>query len=474
MSDHGVGTAPSTLSFLGAAGTVTGSRFLIDHDGTRVLVDCGLFQGMRELRRRNWVDFPVDPASISAVVVTHAHLDHCGYLPALVRDGFTGPILATPDTTELAAIVLRDSARLQQEDAAFAARGGFSKHAPPRPLYDEADAERAVERFVQIDFEAVTEPVPSVTVTLRPAGHVLGSSTALLSVGGRRLLFTGDLGRSTHPLLRAPAPPPAADVVVTESTYGDRIHRSRDLDTLAAVVRHTLARHGVVLIPAFAVDRTELVLNALRQLMSSGAVPQVPVFVDSPMALATLDVYRRAIRDGHADVRTELVGQTGVLDPGDLRAARSSAESRLLNQPAQPCVVVSASGMATGGRVLHHLRQLLPDPRNSVVFVGHQAVGTRGRDLVEGARQVKMHGQFVPVHAQIVELGQFSAHADAADLVDWLAGAPRPPEACYVVHGEPRASAALQQQVVQRLGWPCTVPEHGQCVGIGKLIGGRT
>jgi metallo-beta-lactamase family protein len=304
-------------------------------------------------------------------------------------------------------------------------------------------------------------------VTLRPAGHVLGSSTALLSVGGHRLLFTGDLGRPRHPLLRAPALPPAADVVVTESTYGDRTHQSLDLDAFAAVLRRTLARRGVVLIPAFAVDRTELVLHALRALMSSGAVPRVPVFVDSPMALVTLEVYRRAIRDGHADIRAELIGQTDVLDPGDLHAARTSAASKLLNQPEMPCVVVSASGMATGGRVLHHLRQLLPDRRNSVVFVGHQAVGTRGRDLIDGARQVKMHGQYVPVHAEIVELGQFSAHADAADLVDWLAQAPHPPAACYVVHGEPRASAALQQRIVQTLGWPCTVPGQGQRVGFG-------
>jgi metallo-beta-lactamase family protein len=450
----------TALTFLGGAGTVTGSRFLVEHGDARVLVDCGLFQGLRELRRRNWEEFPVDPASIDAVVITHAHLDHSGYLPALARDGFAGRVVCTPDTAALAAIVLRDSARLQEEDAAYASAGGFSKHSPPLPLYTATDAEHGLSLFTPADFGVPVDLAPAVSVVLRPAGHVLGSSTAELRVAGRTVLFTGDLGRSAHPMLRPPAPPPAADVVVTESTYGDRAHPATDVDTFADVLRRTLGRGGVVLVPSFAVDRTEIVLHTLRLLMASGAVPQVPVFVDSPMALETLAIYRRALDERHADVRPEAADERDFFDTGDLRVARTSTESQRLNQPGFPCVLVSASGMATGGRVVHHLKQLLPDRRNSVVLAGYQAVGTRGRDLVDGARQVKIHGKYVPVHAEIVNLLQFSVHADATEIVDWLAELPAPPETCYVVHGEPAASNNLRDRIAAQLGWLCVVPQY--------------
>jgi metallo-beta-lactamase family protein len=453
-------STPTALTFLGGAGTVTGSRFLLDHGDGRVLVDCGLFQGLRELRRRNWEQFPVDPASIDAVVVTHAHLDHSGYLPALARDGFAGRVVCTPDTAALAAIVLRDSARLQEEDAAYAAKGGFSKHSPPLPLYTTEDAEHVLSLFTPADFGDVVDLAAEMTVVLRPAGHVLGSSTAEVRVAGRTALFTGDLGRSVHPLLRPPAPPPAADVVVTESTYGNRAHPPPDVDTFAGVLRRTLRRGGVVLIPSFAVDRTEIVLHTLRLLMSSGTVPEVPVFLDSPMALETLAIYRRALVDRHADVRPEAADDRDFFNTGDLRMARTSAESAQLNQPGFPCVIVSASGMATGGRVVHHLKQLLPDKKNSVVLAGYQAVGTRGRDLVDGARQVKIHGKYVPVHAEIVNLLQFSVHADASEILDWLAKVSPSPETCYVVHGEPDASSDLRDRIAAELDWVCVVPAY--------------
>jgi metallo-beta-lactamase family protein len=461
MTEHAerMSTA-TTLTFLGGAGTVTGSRFLVEHGDIRLLIDCGLFQGLRELRRRNWEPFPVDPASVDAVVVTHAHLDHSGYLPALARDGFAGRVVCTPDTAALAAIVLRDSARLQEEDAAYASSAGFSKHSPPRPLYTSADAEHALSLFTPANFGELVELAPDMSVVLRPAGHVLGSSTAELRVAGRTALFTGDLGRSSHPLLRPPARPPAADVVVTESTYGNRAHPEADVDTFADVLRRTLGRGGVVLIPSFAVDRTEIVLHTLRLLMTSGAVPHVPVFVDSPMALETLAVYRQALHDRHADVRPEAADEEDFFDTGDLRVARTSTESQRLNQPGFPCVLVSASGMATGGRVVHHLKQLLPDKKNSVVLAGYQAVGTRGRDLVDGARQVKIHGKYVRVHAEVVNLLQFSVHADAGEIVDWLSQLPAQPETCYVVHGEPDASRDLRDRIADELGWLCIVPDY--------------
>lgn len=451
----------STLTFLGGTGTVTGSRFLVEHEGHRVLVDCGLYQGLRDLRRRNWEPFPVDAASLDAVVVTHAHLDHCGYVPRLVREGFAGPVVCTVDTARLAAIVLRDSAHLQEEDAAYAARAGFSKHRPPLPLYDGADAEKALGLIAPQRFWRTVGIADGMTVTLHPAGHILGSATALVTAGSRRVLFSGDLGRPTHPLLRPPAPPPRADVVVVESTYGDRTHLPADPDRLAAAVRRTVRRGGVVLVPAFAVDRTEVVLVELDRLRGDGQVPDVPVFVDSPMALASLAVYREALAEGRDDVRPDA---RHALDLADVLEVRSAEESAELNEPGFPCVVVSASGMATGGRVVHHLRHQLPDARNTVVLTGFQAAGTRGRDLLDGARQLKLHGRYVPVRAEVVDVPDFTCHADAGETVDWLRGLPRAPDAVYVVHGEPDASWRLAERIGDELGHLAVAPRYGEVV----------
>ncbi len=455
----------ATLTFLGAAGTVTGSKFLLQADGQRVLVDAGLFQGLRKLRRRNWEPFPVPPADIDGVVLTHAHLDHCGYLPALVRQGFEGPVVCTSGTSELASIVLRDSAHLQEEDARFAAERGFSRHAQPLPLYSTEDVVRTLPMLQPIDFARTVEICPRVQVTLQPAGHILGSASPLLDVAGHRITFSGDLGRPEHPLLRPPPPPPASETVVVESTYGNRDHLEGGNDALAAVVARTISRGGSVLIPAFAVDRTEIVLLALDRLMDAGRIPRVPVFVDSPMALAALGVYRRALAAGSPELRADL--EPGVLDPHDVREARTAEQSMELNQPRTPCVIVSASGMASGGRVVHHLRHLLPDRHNAVVLVGFQAAGTRGRNLVEGATEIKMHGRYVPVRAEVVQIDGFSVHADAEEILDWLAGTPEPPAVVYVVHGEPEASQALATRIRSELGWLTVVPRDGERVRLG-------
>lgn len=455
----------ATLTFLGAAGTVTGSKFLLQTDGHRVLVDAGLFQGLRELRRRNWEPFPVQPSLIDAAVLTHAHLDHCGYLPALVRQGFAGPVVCTEGTSELAEIVLKDSAHLQEEDARYATEKGFSKHAQPRPLYNSEDVAQTLPMLQPIDFGRTVEVCPGVEVTLQPAGHILGSASAVLDVAGHRVTFSGDLGRPEHPLLQPPPPPPASETIVVESTYGDRDHLEGETDLLAEVVTRTIERGGTVLIPAFAVDRTEVVLIALDRLMDTGRIPQVPVYVDSPMALRALGVYRRALALGNPELRTDL--EPGVLDPRDVREAHTAEQSMALNRPAKPCIIVSASGMASGGRVVHHLRHLLPDPDNSVVLVGFQAAGTRGRDLVDGATEVKMHGQYVPVHAEIVQIDGFSVHADADEILGWLANTPSPPKVLYVVHGEPEASTAFAARVRSELGWLTVVPRDGERVRLG-------
>jgi metallo-beta-lactamase family protein len=450
------------LTFLGGTGTVTGSKFLIEAADARALVDAGLYQGLAQLRRRNWEDPPVDPATLDTVVLTHAHLDHSGYLPRLVRDGFRGPILCTRPTAELAAIVLLDSAHLQEEDAAYANVVGYSKHHPALPLYDEGDVLKTLPLLQTLGYRQRHSLGGQAGVTLQPAGHILGSATALVEVDGLRVVFSGDLGRPRHPLVAPAAPPPDADVVVVESTYGDRTHSPPDSELLASALRRTIARGGSVLVPAFAVDRTELVLMELRRLATTGRIPKVPVYVDSPMALNTLDVYRRALADPTL-VRADLP-DGDPFDPGDLHAVRTAAESERLNEPRQPCIVVSASGMATGGRVVHHLVHQLPDPRNCVVLTGFQAAGTRGRMLVEGARTLKMHGRYVPVRAEVVQVPDFSAHADAPEILAWLSCEPREPRAVYVVHGEPDASRALADRITEELGWCAVVPRLGERV----------
>ncbi len=458
----------ASLRFLGAAGTVTGSRFFVETPHARVLVDCGLFQGRKPLRLRNWEPFPVDPGLLDAVLLTHAHVDHCGFLPALLRAGFRGRVFATRGTAELARIVLPDSGRLHEEDALHANRGGYSKHAPALPLYTEEDGEEAASRIEPLAFGGDTEVAPGVRAGFSHAGHILGAGSITLTLAGppeRRIAFSGDLGRPEHPLLRPPAPAPAADWTLIESTYGDRSHDDPEvLEALAEAVSRTAGRGGVVVIPAFAVDRTEVVLFHLRALTEAGRIPPLPVFVDSPMALAALQVYRRALREGWDEVHPGLHGREDLLAPRQLEEVRDPRASRKLCKTAGPFIVVSASGMATGGRVLHHLAERLPDARNSVLLVGYQVPGTRGHRLLSGERAIKMRGRYVPVRAEVRNLSAFSVHADADELLGWLRQGEGRPELVFTVHGEPDAAAALADRIDREVGLPAVVPRDGERV----------
>jgi metallo-beta-lactamase family protein len=462
----------AALSFLGGAGTVTGSKYLVRTPRASVLVDCGLFQGLGELRRRNWQPLPVAASGIDAVVVTHAHLDHCGYLPRLVKEGFTGAIHATPETVRLAEIVLRDSAHLQEEEAEHANQHGWSKHKPALPLYDTKDVERCLEQFVELDFDSPARIADGIGCRLRNAGHILGSAWAKLTLDGPEgssqsstIAFSGDLGRPRHPLLRPPDAFDGADTLVLESTYGDRRHddaasRSQFEDAVAV----TLRRGGTVLIPAFAVDRTEMILHELAGLAQRGVLRDAPVYVDSPMALAALDVYSKALKD-HRPQFLPTVTEHGLaeLNPPRLHLARTQEESRRIDTRDGPQIVISASGMATGGRVLHHLEAALPDPRNTVLIVGFAAAGTRARDLAEGAKALKIHGRYVPVRARIVQLSGLSAHADYPEILDWLGTTPAP-TTTYLVHGEPKAAEFLRERITERLRWTAVVPRPGEKV----------
>ena len=459
------------LTFIGGAGTVTGSKTLVEFDGRRVLVDCGLFQGTSEDRARNWEEFPVDPSTIDAVLLTHAHLDHCGYLPALVRDGFDGPVYCTTATAQLAAIVLRDSAHLQVEDAEWARRKGFSRHANPRPLYDENDAERAITLMQPQSFHEEFELVPGAFAEFEPSGHILGSAVLRLREAKERprtVVFSGDLGRPSHPLLVGPHAPADADAVIIESTYGDRVHDdlADGMEKLAAAITRTIKRGGSVVIPAFAVDRTEVLLKALKDLEDQQRIPRVPIFVDSPMALATLAVYREAIDAGLPEFRSEVLAVgSSVLDLHDLHEARTPQESMALDRGG-PKILVSASGMAAGGRVVHHLKALLPDARNTVILVGFQAFGTHGRALAEGAAQLKIHGQYVKVRAEVVEVPVFSVHGDADELMGWLKSAGRVPPNVFVVHGELGSSTVFAKRVREELDVCAVVPKPGERVRV--------
>jgi metallo-beta-lactamase family protein len=443
------------ITFLGGVGTVTGSRYLLEHGGRRVLVDCGLFQGLKNLRLKNWEDFPVDPAAIDAVVLTHAHIDHSGYLPRLVTLGFRGKVHATAATRDLCALLLPDSGHLQEEEAEYLNRHGLSKHHPALPLYTERDGRRALERFQAHEFGHAFEPVPGVRVTFTPAGHILGAASATVRWDGQTILFSGDLGRSHDLLMRAPADPAEADFVVMESTYGDRLHENVDLlAQIAEIVTRTAARGGSVVIPAFAVGRAQALLFALSQLRKAHRIPQLPVFLDSPMATDATELYHHHRAEHRLDAQ-QCHDMCHVA-----RIVNTAEESKGVSAQRFPSVIVSASGMATGGRVLHHLKAFLPDPRNTILFAGFQAAGTRGAALVGGARSVKIHGQYVDVRAQVANLAAFSAHADRDELLQWIGKLPRPPRRIFVTHGEPVAADSLRQAIEEKHGWDCRVPDY--------------
>lgn len=461
--------ATPLLRFLGAARTVTGSRFLVSTGEASILVDCGMFQGTRALRDLNWSTLPVDPTSIDAVVLTHAHLDHVGWLPVLVGQGFAGRVLSADWTPELARIVLTDSGHLQEEEADFANRMGFSKHHPALPLYTEAEAQKAAALVDAAAIDRAVEVTAGIRVVFRPAGHILGSATVELEVdGSRRILFSGDLGRPNHPLLVPPSPPSSADVLVVESTYGNRRHEDVEaaLERLARAITTTAGRGGTVVVPAFAVDRTGVLLAALEELREAGRVPDLPVYVDSPMASAVLGVYRQAVDSRDPQIRPDLPGARDLRVQGALKEATTREQSQAIDELTGPSIVISSSGMATGGRVLHHLARRLPDHRSTVILAGYQAEGTRGRALAEGAAAIKIHGRYVPVRAEIVVIDAFSVHADGDELVAWMRQAERPPDTTFVVHGELSSAEALAGRIGTELDRLAVVPSYGEIVRV--------
>jgi metallo-beta-lactamase family protein len=452
------------LTFLGAAGTVTGSKTLLEAGGVRALVDCGLFQGLKELRLLNWREPDWDPASISVLLLTHAHIDHSGWLPRLARHGFRGRILCTPATAELAALLLRDSAHIQEEDAAWLNRKGLSKHKPALPLYTLVDAERVLELFEAHDYGEWLELSPHTRARFHNAGHILGSSTVEVELGTRpaRLLWSGDVGRYGMPLNPDPDPPPEADFLIVESTYGDRTHpQEPPLACLRPLLERMLERRAILLVPAFAVGRAQQVIYMARELITSGELPEFNIYLDSPMAVDATEIYCR-YPEGHRLEGEKLSGGDCVLHGPNVHLCRSVEESKRLNDLEGPALLIASSGMLSGGRVLHHLKRLLPDPRCTVALVGYQAAGTRGRALQEGAERLKIHGDWVPVQARIEDLGSMSGHADRDELLRWLGAVLRPPRRVFVTHGEEHAAAALAATLRRERGWETVVPALGQ------------
>lgn len=443
------------LTFLGGVGTVTGSKYLIQFGDARVLVDCGLFQGFKQLRLRNWAPLPIDPRSLDAVVLTHAHLDHSGYLPLLVKNGFSDPVICTEGTRDLCGILLPDSGHLQEQDAEFANRHGFSRHRPALALYTKEDAETALKAFAPVPFHEERQIAAGVSVRFLPAGHILGASIVVLTAGGRTIVFSGDLGRPGTATMVDPEPVRQADYLLVESTYGNRLHDRKDPeDALADTISRTAARGGTTLIPSFAVGRAQSLLFHLQRIKAAGRVPDLPIFLDSPMAINASDIFCQHL-GGHRLTAEECRKACAVA-----RYIRTAEESKALDRDPMPKVILSASGMATGGRVLHHLKALAPDPRNTILFAGFQAGGTRGAAMTGGAERVKIHGSYVPVRAEVANLHMLSAHADADEIMAWLGQIKQPPRRTFIVHGEPEASDGLRHRIEEELGWPCSVPEY--------------
>lgn len=468
---------PSSLTFLGAARTVTGSKYLLQVNGHRLLVDCGMFQGLKSLRERNWQALPFAASSIDAVVLTHAHLDHCGYLPRLVSQGFSGRVFCTGGTAEIARIVLADAAKIQEEDADRANRKHYTKHRPALPLFTAKDADRAIALLQPVGYDRPMPVMPGVEAEFVDAGHLLGSAfvRVRLQSEGRTILFGGDLGRYDRPIMHDPQPPGEADVLLVESTYGDRRHEPDDNgERMAQIITETVERKGKVIIPSFAVGRVEEVIYWLSRLEEEKRIPILPVYVDSPMAKTVLDIYDKRLHE--LDVEAAQAASDGITRnfrrvcafcTAQMRVVQSIAESRMVQEADEPSIVVSSSGMATGGRVLHHLVRTLPDERNTILFVGYQAAGTRGRQMLEGARFTRIHGTNIPVRAHVEAVHSMSAHADADEIMRWLGGVTRAPELTCLVHGEPDPMDALKLRIEQELGWNVVTPGHHERLVVG-------
>jgi metallo-beta-lactamase family protein len=458
-----------TLTFAGGAGTVTGSKYLIRANSRQFLLDCGLFQGMKDLRLRNWSEPPFDPRELAAVVLSHGHLDHTGYLPLLSKRGFKGPVYCTSGTADLIGVVLRDSAHLQEEDAARANKYGYSKHRPALPLYTAEDAEAALLLLKPQNYGERFSIDDTTHVLLRRAGHILGSATVEIQFDKpepRRLVFSGDLGRWDRPILRDPELVPEADVLLVESTYGDRLHTSDPEEQLVKVITETAHRGGAVIVPAFAIGRTQELIWTIRKLEDQGRLPLISVYVDSPMAINVTDIYCRHPEDHDLDMKLLMDEKRCPLCCRQYNLVRTAQESKALNGHQGPMIIIAGSGMATGGRVLHHLKHRLPDHRNTVLLVGYQAAGTRGRTLQDGAKFVRIHGGDIPVRAHVETVTGLSAHADQNEILRWLGGFRRPPSNTYIVHGEPKAALSLSSVIETRLGWRTSVAEHGVTVSL--------
>jgi metallo-beta-lactamase family protein len=463
-----------TLTCLGAARTVTGSKHMLDVGGQRVLTDCGLFQGLKELRERNWQPLPVRATDIRAVILTHAHLDHSGYLPRLVGQGFRGRIFCTPATAELTRIVLADAAKLQEEDAERANRKGYTRHRPALPLFTVEDADRAMTLLQPVGYERPVTVIPGLTAEFINAGHLLGSAYARVRVEqpAKTILFGGDLGRYSRPVLPDPSPISEADVLLVESTYGDKVHPDDDNGLeLARIIKDTVDRNGKLIIPAFALGRVEELLYWIRSLEERGQIPQLPVYVDSPMASAVLQLYQKRADELDAEIKRTNDGHllrasrdVCMFCTARLKVVTTIDESRRVQESHEPSIVISSSGMATGGRVLHHLRRGLPDARNTVMFAGYQAAGTRGRALKDGAKITRIHGEDVPVRARIESMDSMSAHADSNEIMRWLGNFTRPPALTCLVHGEPGPMDVLKARIERELKWNVRTPQHQETI----------
>jgi metallo-beta-lactamase family protein len=450
------------IQFLGAANTVTGSRYLVTHGDINVLVDCGLFQGFKNLRLKNWEPFPLDVSQIDAVVISHAHLDHSGYIPLLVKNGFRGVIYATEPTVDLCKILLPDSGFLQEEEAKFANKRGYSKHNPARPLYTAEDADESLKYFKAVPWNDVTQVAKkannSVQIAFYPAGHLLGAASVLLKTEAGSIAFSGDLGRAIDPMVRAPEFVEGADTLVVESTYGNRQHPQVDTEEeLKNVILRTHQRQGILLIPSFAVGRAQLLLYYIHRLKKSGEIPRdLPVYLNSPMAAEA----NRAFAEHFSELKISKAELDDIWK--GVKIIKSADESKALNEQTDPAIIIAASGMATGGRVLHHLKSVAPHARNSIMFVGFQAGGTRGDLIVHGAKEIKMHGEYWPIKAEVINMETLSAHADAGEILTWIGNLKHKPKRIFVTHGEPAAADALRRSIEETLNIPACVPDYLQ------------
>ncbi len=455
------------ISFYGATGTVTGSRHLLDINDKKLLVDCGLFQGPKKNRLKNWELFPVTPSTIDRVLLTHAHIDHTGYLPRLCKNGFAGKVHCTHATGDLCDIMLKDSAHIQEEDANWANKKGFSKHKPARPLYTMEDAERALSLFSPVHFGERFRIDDDIRVKFRDSGHILGSSFIDIKTSrsdkGRKILFSGDLGRSNLPILRDPEQAFNVNYLVLESTYGNRLHdEGPPTEGLVRIINECVDRGGVIVMPAFSIGRTQTLLYVLRELEDEGKIPTLPIYIDSPMGIRATEVFEKRIPEMDMESRLETLRGKKIFRPKQLQVCKDRNESKAINEVKTPAIIISSSGMATAGRILHHLVKRLSDPRNTILLIGYQAYGTRGRAILEGAEKVKIHGKEIPVKAKVETILGFSGHADYNEILAWLMGFNRPPEKTFLVHGEPEASASLAEKIRSKFGWETIVPEFGE------------